>query len=740
MDRLVAIIPLDDNSHSRRACAECNRKKTKCDMKRPKCGLCQRVGAFCTFPTQRRNPGVRKASRRTSSIDDAGSNARSPRWTAFLEANLTAGEDLLTHTSNSFRPHLVQASTQQISPPNDHSLSEIPQITRPEAWERGPNASQHDSRPFSPNISSAPDTDGSGRQLSSQPDSCKSQSGSREQIDLPNEVALELIDIYFDKVQAWLPLLHRPRFYRQFVSSEQTPTQRASCLEDRLILQGIFALSARYSTSHFFSTVSPLDRGKKFADEARALYIQKRTDVDPPNLAYLQGCILLAFYYYASGPCPRGWLLTGACVGLAYDLDLSSIDEDEGLGLDTEEWASREELRRAWWLVWELDTFGSTISNRPYMIDRRRMSVLLPCSDDAWYAETPLASAKLEWELGKAWKTLQGCPNQCERAWFLVANQLMSLINDLSHRRNGVSLEEKAEAENAVSCFLLVMPASFHLDGGSFWFDTENFARSNWIICAHLMMAAPNLLISNISVKGAHPQSPGTQMRLSQLERRASAVTRIVRHWSAEFIWVAHPFIACLLLPIHIEGEGNEVLHSPEDSASHELVQLILDHFGRAWRLGNVLLNLAILLESPNTVTSNDLELARRFAVYFPRTPKSTTSRRMTATSQIAGSQPGSITQDPRTLKATDHVIEEPPRSEPLAVSKAHRPQLRQKPLVARGTYDEESSNDQRTQQPSEIYRGATPTEFLWADNRDDWNSSIADFFGQMENLDFMEF
>lgn len=740
MDRLVGIIPLDDNSHSRRACAECNRKKTKCDMRRPKCGLCQRVGAFCTFPTQRRNPGIRKASRRTSTIDDAGSNARSPRWTAFLEANLQAGEDLLAHTSNSFRPHPVHAPPQQTNPQSDHSLSEIPQIASAEAWQMHLSASQHEIRPSSLNISCTPDADGSGRQLSSQPDSCISPSRSREQIDLPTEVALELIDIYFDKVQAWLPLLHRPRFYQQFVSNEQAPTQRASCLEDRLLLQGIFALSARYSTSQFFSTVSPLDRGNQFADEASALYIQKRTDVDPPNLAYIQGCILLAFYYYTSGPCPRGWLLTGVCVRLAYDLDLSSIDEDEGLGLDTAEWVSREESRRAWWLVWELDTFGSTISRRPYMIDRRRMSVVLPCSDDAWYAKTPLASVKLEWELGKAWKTLQGCPNQSERAWFLVANHLMSLINDLSHRRDGVSLEEKAEAENAISCFLLVMPASFHLEGGSFWFNTENFARSNWIICAHLMMAAPNLLISNISVKGEDPQSPDTQTRLSQLERRASAVTRIVRHWSAEFIWVAHPFIACLLLPIHVRGEGNEVPHSPETRASQELVQLVLDHFGRAWRLGDILLNLAILLESPRTITSTDLELARRFAVYFPRTSKSAVSRRTTAASQIAGSQPGSITQDPRVIKATDHITEEPPRTEPSAISKAYGSRLSQKPLVARGTYDEESTNDQRTQQPSEIDTGATPNGFPWDDNRDDWNSTIADFFGQMGNLDFMEF
>ncbi|EXJ70562.1 uncharacterized protein A1O5_06632 [Cladophialophora psammophila CBS 110553] len=38
---------------SRRACTECRRKKAKCDMKRPFCSLCLRVGESCVYPVRR---------------------------------------------------------------------------------------------------------------------------------------------------------------------------------------------------------------------------------------------------------------------------------------------------------------------------------------------------------------------------------------------------------------------------------------------------------------------------------------------------------------------------------------------------------------------------------------------------------------------------------------------------------------------------------------------------------------
>jgi hypothetical protein len=93
---------------------------------------------------------------------------------------------------------------------------------------------------------------------------------------------------------------------------------------------------------------------------------------------------------------------------LAYELDLADINADKTQDLMLEEWVEKEEMRRAWWLVWELDAFGSTALNRPYTINWRRMAVTLPASDKAWSTEAPQPSVKLNTCPGQSWRSLQG--------------------------------------------------------------------------------------------------------------------------------------------------------------------------------------------------------------------------------------------------------------------------------------------------------------------------------------------
>jgi hypothetical protein len=165
-------------------------------------------------------------------------------------------------------------------------------------------------------------------------------------VGIAPELAEELVALYFTKIQSWLPMLHRPRFYKTFISGER-PLQDLS-LDAALLCNGMLALAARYSGSNHLADMPPVDRGTEFAAQAAHLYKLRMTD-EPPTLLYLQGCILLAFYMYSMGPCPRGWLLTGTVVRMAYELDLHLIDEDGGDGLMVEEWVVREEQRRAWY-------------------------------------------------------------------------------------------------------------------------------------------------------------------------------------------------------------------------------------------------------------------------------------------------------------------------------------------------------------------------------------------------------
>jgi hypothetical protein len=101
---------------------------------------------------------------------------------------------------------------------------------------------------------------------------------------------------------------------------------------EALLLCGMFALSARHSSNPWFHSIPAPDRGQAFMEKANAYYEKCQSD-QAPSLEYLQGCILLAAYEYASGPSHRAWILAGVCVRLAYDLNLCSMDEqDEAIG------------------------------------------------------------------------------------------------------------------------------------------------------------------------------------------------------------------------------------------------------------------------------------------------------------------------------------------------------------------------------------------------------------------------
>ena len=240
-----------------------------------------------------------------------------------------------------------------------------------------------------------------------------------------------------------------------------------------------------------------MEQANEFGKVAKSIYEEstRANQQGTPSLAYLQGCILLAFFCNTSEPCSYGWILIGVCTRLAYDLGLNNMDEeiiaDNGPEIkqwnSVEDWVSREELRRAWWSVWELDTFASTMSARPYTIDRHRMQVLLPASDENWYSATPIASAPIGPTATTAWKSLKDSPNQDKRAWFLVTNFLMELAYELWVQRN-ISLQAKEDMERALSCFALILPDDFHLSSGSLVFDDNQYKSSNWIILTNIML------------------------------------------------------------------------------------------------------------------------------------------------------------------------------------------------------------------------------------------------------------
>jgi hypothetical protein len=304
------------------------------------------------------------------------------------------------------------------------------------------------------------------------------------------------IDLHFQRVQVFLPLFHRPKFYRTFVEVHGEQRYANLTRESAFLLYSMMALSARYSTLPYFDGTHVKDRGALFARRAQAIYDEASGFSEPQkiSLGWLQGCILLSYYNQSCKPAWGSDFSVGICTRLAYELGLHKIDEDSLGGSEQllelqspELWIMKEEQRRAWWSVWELDAFDSVAFRRPFRIDRNQIHVFLPISDEPWFAGTPVPSAMLNTDIMFCWKSLKDTPNQDERAWFLLSNFVMVHTHALAQQRV-VHQKNIQEIQTAVACFSLLLSEKLRIDLGSLVFDENNYAKSNWTILTQLMI------------------------------------------------------------------------------------------------------------------------------------------------------------------------------------------------------------------------------------------------------------
>ncbi|RDW79297.1 fungal specific transcription factor domain-containing protein [Aspergillus mulundensis] len=426
---------------------------------------------------------------------------------------------------------------------------------------------------------------------------------------VPESVLSELINLFFDKVQGWLPLFHRPRFCKTYLRNgifDKGISSRITTI-DSLLLCGMFALAARHSTNPWFRDIAAQDRGQRFADDALKYYEMSGVSEQTSALQYLQGCILLTFYLYTAGPSHRAWVLAGVCVRLAYEMNLCSMDEqEEDHSVDPSDWSYAEERRRAFWLVWEVDTFGSVMSRRPSSVNRSMMAVRLPVADAAWFADTPVQSPVIDPRPSKAWGILQESPNEHEWAWYIVAHFLMTIASEYAASRHTTRHDEDELAES-MACFSLLIAQRFSLESLGFS-QPIDAAKHNWVIGMHLMLVCGR---STIRASFA-----GQFLGLSRHP------ARVCLQWQPEHILLSHPFLACCLLS-DLAYPSEDALKEPDTLAhNNEVVKLVLLQYASVWKLGSVVADLRASLTRGDTPLVA-APIKKRFALYFPSRVKS---------------------------------------------------------------------------------------------------------------------
>ncbi|KAJ6124656.1 hypothetical protein N7471_011973 [Penicillium samsonianum] len=231
-------------------------------------------------------------------------------------------------------------------------------------------------------------------------------------------------------------IFHEPSFAEKLSS---TP----SLCQLSALLAAIAGYASRFLAPR--SKISPLDESRTTGKShqhpeyfvGRAFdYVNKALvacDDETPPLCVLQALIIATQCQLTRGVRGKAWRSLGLCVRLAYEMNLHRLDSRTGSKSgDIHQWQADEEKRRAFWAIWEMDVFASTIRQTPTAIDWGHMEILLPVDNANWFQGRPTPSCFMDADPNQCWKALQESGNQSAKAWFLVINSFMKVAQSIS--------------------------------------------------------------------------------------------------------------------------------------------------------------------------------------------------------------------------------------------------------------------------------------------------------------------
>lgn len=292
------------------------------------------------------------------------------------------------------------------------------------------------------------------------------------------------LDSYFSDLPS-ISLFHQPTFqYRVYneLSSEQSTS----------LLASMFSLSAR-ELHNDKSNIrkSALDPSRFYKIASTSVHTQLQNCGDkPPPLVLLQTLIITTYYELVSGVRGIAWRSLGAAIRIAYELRLHLVDLPLKLSPTTTDsdsvdaWIAKEERRRAWWTLWELEVFATFIRKSPLGMNLKQHATLLPVDDTCWFNGEKSPSCFFEPDPVLRWKALKKSDNESGRAWFIVINSFLSDAHYLTNasvplefsnkyestfytRHHSTSKQRTRQAsklavlDNCVSCFDMSLPPHF---------------------------------------------------------------------------------------------------------------------------------------------------------------------------------------------------------------------------------------------------------------------------------------
>lgn len=211
--------------------------------------------------------------------------------------------------------------------------------------------------------------------------------GQMDQDLPPYDMLYSLVDIYFQHINTWCPILFKKTTVaRLFGNGGGNQMDEA----DRILLHAIVATSMRYSTDARL-TEDRREHYHRTSKQKVLLYGMENSSVTS-----LQALVILALDICGSANGPPGWnimaLITRSVVqlGLAVESNsfmvapkYTSIYTLRAMVLpEPHDFAEDESRRRLFWMVYLLDRYATISTAFEFALDSKEIDRRLPCHDD----------------------------------------------------------------------------------------------------------------------------------------------------------------------------------------------------------------------------------------------------------------------------------------------------------------------------------------------------------------------
>lgn len=620
------------------ACYACKRRKVKCDRQLPVCALCRKANAVCEYPTHAEKPGPKTgslqgikrrrldhyASTSTSGIDSllnaAGvghaaaaalprrnsvASLPSPNWPR-QDAVHPQGE---IHVATS-EGGASGSSPASVRPPTTSQPTSAPifsQIMYP--------SHEAQTRPQTPSTVDTPPANQTAARVT--PLSvCVA-------LKIPKETYDMLMEAYFANMTAFS--LFRPNS----IEAKFAMMQHVS--EAEALVAAMFSFSARHCRDDSSSCPSPTH----FAQVALSRLdesVDRYGDLRPP-FWLLQAAVLVTYYQLTQSVRSRSWKRLGDCIRSAYEMHLHLVDANhdptekiEKSPADIQRWVLEEERRRAWWAIWEMDVFASTIRRLPTAINASVNLTLLPVADSCWFHDVYQGSSFLTEDCSLRWKHLSESGNQSAKAWYIVVNSLMrntqrivypagSAMRILNDRYSETHQDQLNIVANSLYCTTASLPSHLAYQGETLDFrprvsqnhlsprqeDADKYTihlttqLCRYMIYHHKICAQAPWLQSRkkdsptIKERSATPQPPtATTSEWSNYMSASDEIVTIVRNSARDHYKYVNPFVANTLwfaaaAQCACKVFGPTSFNKRVVTSNLDLLKLTIDHYISFW-------------------------------------------------------------------------------------------------------------------------------------------------------------